>query len=238
MVTTAKGTGYLTQRKQVEFKFFQDAIGQAFGFTGSPRSYFDMYLPLVDEWTDRIVPQILVRGQPILVRREGVRKMPGFADLKRLLNPPFDPNGVRPLSTLLDYSLGFPCGPGREQGGGSSGFRSDPSRTFADIFGGPPPASSDVEEATPTRKRKSDQTGADIRPKALKLSFDDDVTHLSKKHAVVRDIIEIHDDEDDVLLTEGEACATSADCTKGKGKGKWKGKARATLHDEIIDLTV
>ncbi|KAI1783354.1 hypothetical protein LXA43DRAFT_1102653 [Ganoderma leucocontextum] len=95
-LTTAKAVGHLTRRKQVEFKFWQDTVAQAFGFTlqSTSRPKFELYLPLGDQWTDRLLPMVLLRGQPVLVRGEGVRDMPTLDHLKPLLNPPFNPNGA------------------------------------------------------------------------------------------------------------------------------------------------
>ncbi|KAI1785093.1 hypothetical protein LXA43DRAFT_1100718 [Ganoderma leucocontextum] len=93
---TAKAIGHLTRRKQVNFRFWQGAVAEAFGFdlNSSARPKFELYLTLGDEWTDKIHPMALVRGRPVLVRREGVRNMPAIEDLKKLLNLPFDPNGL------------------------------------------------------------------------------------------------------------------------------------------------
>ncbi|KAI1785459.1 hypothetical protein LXA43DRAFT_1100309 [Ganoderma leucocontextum] len=243
-LTTAKAVGHLTRRKQVEFKFWQDAVAQAFGFTlqSTSRPKFELYLPLGDQWTDRLLPMVLLRGQPVLVRGEGVRDMPTLDHLKPLLNPPFNPNGVCPLSTLLDYSLGFPsgsgvsasdCGPSRPRAD------SDPSRILANIFGGPPDASSEADQPSPGPSCKRPREARAVPPsrKALK-SSPSDATRV--RDPTPDDVIILSDSEDTrpAQRPKGKARVTHSDSEETGDFKQGKGKGRATIsEDDIIDLT-
>ncbi|KAI1782632.1 hypothetical protein LXA43DRAFT_1103650 [Ganoderma leucocontextum] len=229
-VTTAKAVGHLTRRKQIEFKFYQDAVAKAFNFDlrSSARPKFELYLPLGDQWTDRIMPMVLIRGQPILVRGEGVRDMPGFDHLKPVLNPPFDPNGVRPLSTFADYVFGFPSGPPRTPSSGkSSGSRTlhDATSMLANIFGGPPGASKarELPVSGPSLKRPRAETIASSSRKTMKSSSNGQVR---VRAATPEDVIYLTDHDDTTTSKKG----TDKMAPKGKGK------AWATDLDEIIDL--
>ena len=233
-VSTAKAVGHLTCRKQVEFKFFQDAVAKAFQFDlrSSARPKFELYLPLGDQWTDRIVPMVLVRGQPVLVRGEGVHNMPNFDHLKLVLKPPFNPNGVRPLSTFADYVFGFPSGPPRTPSHGEpSGSRTpfDATTTLANIFGGPPGASPEREPSSSALSTK--------RPRAEGIALSSRKAQKTSSNLEAR--VRATTPDNVIYITDSEDPTPSK---KGKGKAgvapKGMGKAGATVSDKVIDLTL
>ena len=133
------------------------------------RPKFELFLPLGEEWTDRIEPMVLLHEQPVLVRGAGVRDMPKFDRVKPLLTPPYNPDGVRPLPTLLNYSSALPSGLAGPSG---MGVASDPASVFADISGGPPDALFVGEQPSPSvsRKREREQAGSSRRNKKCSLN--------------------------------------------------------------------
>lgn len=89
---------------------------------------------------------VLLRGQPVLVHGAGVRDMPKLDRVKPLLTPPYNPDGARPLPTLLNYSSALPSGLAGPSG---VGVASDPVSIFTDIFGRPPDALFVGEQPSP-----------------------------------------------------------------------------------------